>query len=304
MWVYIRVFGFYQWMIFITFMILIVIGLIVIHVSSEDQSGREFGTKRGSHKNYRLDSPSSALAMAFLYTLQMGSHTNSKQLAPRLLTLTMSILTLLFFVFYAGDITAKMTSGPPKIPINNFEDVIYFNYKVVTTSIYYESLISNSKPGTAKREVYDNNFENGNNGDVEEVVREMIRNSKTLFFGPSWLLKQRISTETHKAFALKMDDSFIDIVGFGLQKDSEFTPLLNHFILKGFENGVFSRMHQNYALLVDPDENFEMMEPQPLGLNNVMFCFILLGIGICVSIINVMIELMIRKTSKKRDERR
>ena len=42
-----------------------------------------------------------------------------------------------------------------------------------------------------------------------------------------------------------------------------------------------------------------MKEPQPLGLNNVMFCFISLGIGICVSIINVMIELMIRKTSKK-----
>ena len=41
------------------------------------------------------------------------------------------------------------------------------------------------------------------------------------------------------------------------------------------ENGVFPTLPVAYDN--DPDENFEMVEPQPLGLNNVMFCFISLG---------------------------
>ena len=42
-----------------------------------------------------------------------------------------------------------------------------------------------------------------------------------------------------------------------------------------------------------------MIEAQPLGLNNVMFCFTCLGFGICLSLIKVMIEFMKKKISKK-----
>ena len=299
MWVYVRVFGFNQWMIFFTLLILIVIGLIVIHALSKDKSGREFGTKRGSHKSYRLNSASSALAMAFLYAVQMGSHTNSKQLAPRLLTLTMSVLTMLLFAFFTTDITAEMTSGPPQIPMKNFEDVVHFNYKVVTASSHYEHLLSSSKPGSGKHKVYEDHFEMKKGFD--EVVREMITNLKTLYFGPLLKLQQHgISSDKHKAVSLNIDDPVYTHGGLGFQKDSEFSPLFNHFILKGLENGVFSSFWRAYKL--DPNENFDkMMEPQPLGLNNVMFCLITLGIGICVSIINVVIELILRKIFKKQE---
>ena len=294
MWVYVNVFGFHQWMIFIALLILIVMVLIAIHALSEDPSGREFGTKRGSNKKHRLNSASSALAMVFLYTMQMGSHTNSKQLATRLLTLSMSILTLLLFSYYATDITAEMTSGSPEIPIKTFKDVIYHNYKVITTSPYYVRLLSRSEPGSAKREVHDNHLEMIK--DYDDVAHDMIRNSRILWYGPVEMLNRQISTDAHKAFALKMDDAVYSHGGFGLQKDSEFCALFNNYILKGLETGVIVGFKQS-RYKDNPEENFEMMEPQPLGLNNVMFCFISLGIGICVSIINVMIELIIRKTS-------
>ena len=42
----------------------------------------------------------------------------------------------------------------------------------------------------------------------------------------------------------------------------------------------------------------QMLEPQPLGMNNVMFCFISLGFGICLSFIKVMME-FIKKRSQK-----
>ena len=58
-----------------------------------------------------LRSASSGFALVCLYAIQMGSHTDSKSLAPRLLTLTTSMLTLLLFVYYANDITADITAG-------------------------------------------------------------------------------------------------------------------------------------------------------------------------------------------------
>ena len=89
----------------------------------------------------------------------MGSHTNSRKLATRLLTLTLSFLTLMMFAFYTTDITAKMTSGPPGIPIRTFEDVVYQNYKVVTFADYYKDLLKNSNPGSAKHEAYNHHLQ-------------------------------------------------------------------------------------------------------------------------------------------------
>ena len=64
--------------------------------------------------------------MVCLYAIQMGSHTNSKFVSLRLLTLTTSMLTLVLFGYYANDITANMTAGAPRIPIrdNTFKNDI------------------------------------------------------------------------------------------------------------------------------------------------------------------------------------
>ena len=179
MWAYLGVFGVFQWMIFITLLVLMAIGLSVIFTLDNDL---EFAVKRSSNNNYQLNSKSSALAIVFLYTIQMGSHTNSKKLAPRLLTLTLSILTLLLFAFFTTDLTAEMTSGPPDIPISSFEDVILLGYKVVTYSPYYNRTLASSKPGSAKLEVYNNNFEMIM--DKDEAVKAVIEDpdSKNLTF--------------------------------------------------------------------------------------------------------------------------
>ena len=42
-------------------------------------------------------------------------------------------------------------------------------------------------------------------------------------------------------------------------------------------------------------EQFSMGEPQPLGANNVMFLFIWLAFGICVSLVIALAELIKRK---------
>ena len=94
---------------------------------------------------------------------------------------------------------------------------------------------------------------------------------------------------------LPMDDAIYTIIGLALQKDSEFLGLFNHYIMKAFETGIFKRLFRNYHMRMYTREIFEMPEPQPLGPNNVMFCFLCPAFIICASLILVMVEFLRKK---------
>ena len=95
---------------------LLACALSILIVIREDDTGRSFGTKKGhGNDDNELTTPYSTFALVYLYTIQMGSHTSSKQLSTRLLTITVSLLTFFMFACYTTDITAEMTSGLPEI---------------------------------------------------------------------------------------------------------------------------------------------------------------------------------------------
>ena len=197
-----------------------------------------------------------------------------------------------------------MTSGPPNIPIRTFEDVIYHGYKVITNSPYYENILANSKLGSAKLEVYNNHFEMKK--DWEESMKALIgdSDSKTLMYAVKTRLITKLGVEmpsggtlAQEAYALNMVDSVHGISTLALQKDSEFLPLFNHYILKALEGGIYKKPYRDLDLYTH--KTFGMMEAQPLGFNNVVFCFISIGFGICLSIITVMIEFIKKKLQKQ-----
>ena len=150
MWVYVRVFGIYQWMIFLILLTCLGVALSLLNVFSKDEMERELRTERGVSKFNQLKTLASSFALVYLYAIQMGDHTSSRQTALRLLTITASMLTFLMFVYYTGDITSEMTSGPAEIPIRTFEDVIHHKYKVIAISDYDRRVLQAAKPGTAK----------------------------------------------------------------------------------------------------------------------------------------------------------
>ena len=311
MWAYVNVFGFIQWMIFIALAFSMIIGLVLINIFITDGSGIAFGTRRGTSKDYKLNSTYSSLALVCLFTIQMGSHVNSKQLAPRLLTLTISFLTLLMFVYYTTDITAEMTSGPPGIPIRTFQDVIYHNYRVVGGSSFSMHILANAKPGTAMREVYENYGETISlDGSVRNkrisILMEVIKDPKRLLYAQAPMLPRSQSERKllDQILELKMDDVNSGYATLALQRDSEFLPLFNHYIMKMKENGLLRKLYRDYHSYLFARENFEMVQPQPLGFNNVMFPFICLVVGVCLSITKAITEHMIMKLKLKRQKKR
>lgn len=200
-----------------------------------------------------------------------------------------------------------MTSGPPRIPISTFEDVLHHKYKVISGTAYFDYILSTSAPGSAKHRVFNTNYELKNG--MPEAIKAMLHDpdKKTLIYAiPKNLLAKTPSGKilANHAFALKMDDAIYGQGTFGLQRDSEFLQIFNYYILKALQGGVFKRLFRKYHIGLFTNKNFEMIEAQPLGLNNVMFCLTSLGVGICLSIIQAMMELMYRKTHRKQEEAR
>ena len=235
----------------------------------------------------------------YLFVIQLGSHPIGHNLGNKIVALSATLFTMMMFICYTTDITAEMTSGPPKVPIRNFEDVLLHGYKILTTSGYYKNLLSNAEPGTAKHIVYKKYIEK----QVPMTGKDAL---KAVFSEPKTLLYNLDTTALHpkdpkdkylldQVVVLKMDASDNLMVGFGLQKDSEFLALFNHYILKGMESGILDRLFKYHHRDMFTKDQFGIPEPQPLSHGNVIFLFICLGAGISASLIVALVELIIAK---------
>ena len=149
MWTFVRVFGVVQWSIFFSFMALFVIMMTAMHLADE----------RG-HAEDQMGFLASAIATAYLFAIQLGDHPDLKGLKSKCLIMTMSWMTLLMFIYYSGEITAEMTSGPGSIPVRTYEDVIKHEYKVISASNYYMNLLKSAPNDSAKHQVYIDSFVN------------------------------------------------------------------------------------------------------------------------------------------------
>ena len=136
-WVYTKVFGFTQWVIFLALLVMVMVALTI---SYSLKANTEFTI---------VDKILNSMGVIYLFTIQLGDHPDGKQIGSRLLSLTMSMLTLFMFMCYANDITAEMTSGPKKISVRNFEDVIHQDYKIITGSQHYVEILASSDLGTS-----------------------------------------------------------------------------------------------------------------------------------------------------------
>ena len=295
-WVYVRVFGIMQWAIFVGLLTVFTIALALAYntLNMDDEKGISYQSNA-----------SKALATSYLFTLQSGDHTNVKLIGMRMLTMTASFLTLIIFIYYNGDITAEMTSGSSGIPIRNFGDVIRLGHSVFAISTLHTSILSEAKPGSAKREVYESMFEqipwNTNTN------TKLISEPKTLWLAekssavPYSYATMETRAQLSQLTTYNMDDLGYVQLALAGQKDSEFLEMFNYFLLKEFEHGVFNKLDREYNSFLYRKEEFGMIEPQALGFNNIIFLFTGLGIGISAALAIATLELLSKKLSIAQD---
>ncbi len=64
------------------------------------------------------------MAVAFLHILQLSYEIRLTTKSARILFFSSSMTAYMFFVYFTSDLTAKMTSGIPPVPIRSFKDVL------------------------------------------------------------------------------------------------------------------------------------------------------------------------------------
>ena len=311
-WVYIEIFDFPQWLIFFSIMLVISLAMLFMEALSDAGSGT---------RSYE------GITMTLMFSIQQGSHPERRHMsAQRVLALTTSMLTLLVFIYYSNDITAKMTAGSPPIPVRTFDDVLERGYKVIVVGQHHPTLLRESKTGTAKHSVYklffeedlgiiDKYFDAMNQKTHEQFMEEggealpewydwtqenfvsavtqIINDPKTLWYCGNNCFPQAIMEG--KVVALDMDDTLKTWGGFYLRPNSEYLSVFNHYLLKAFETGILQKLDNFWNAETKPVFKIGINEPEPLGINNVMFLFSLLGASIIISLVLATVENLVKK---------
>ena len=102
----------------------------------------------------------------------------------------------------------------------------------------------------------------------------------------------------YKVVDLKISDAATIYGTFALIKHSEFLQMLNYHLIMRYENGALHRHHNRW--MYDANQQFGMLEPEPLGYNNVLFPFMCLGLAICTAIVIAMVEISLNRWNNYR----
>ena len=91
----------------------------------------------------------------------------------------------------------------------------------------------------------------------------------------------------------RLDEQINAQTGWGIQENSEYSELLNHWLTKFDESGVRGRLWRNWTYKAT--EEFWAEDPIVLGFNELNFVFWLIFGGIVISIIFFTWEMIVHK---------
>ena len=282
MWVYVGVFGLRQLMVFVGVLMAILVGVLLA-------SCLIYGTEINA-----IERASLGLNMLFLFTIQLGNHPKEGPLAIRILSLCAAILTFIMFAYFNTIVTAQMTSlASPDNPINTFDDVLKNKdvQVIVVNGSSWTSHLQKSAKGSAKHMVYKDRIENNGKAWFKSIALALdaVRsNPNTYLYGHTFAAEGEPGV-----IALRMSDSTPSAGGFGIQKGSELLGILNYQMLKLAETGIIEHIEKIWND-GPPNEEFGMVEPGALGINNVLFPFTLLAIGTVTAVLFGWLEFMMK----------
>ena len=280
LWVYLTVYGNLQWTIFFLMFLVISLGSTLIDK-----------IWKGRTHDSQTPSVLEGFFMVSMFSIQQGSHPDRGQIkAKRILAITTSMLTLLLYIYYANDITAKMTAGSPPLSLNSFGDVLNGGYEVMFLTLSHAGLLFKSvqmvAPDLTHQELP--RWYKAENGDW--AIEQIISDPKSLLYCPDNSCDEQGDIRKGRVVAYEMEDAQHSWNVFLLRPDSEYLPLFNHYLLKGFETGILQRLNKIWNAHLKPPIKIGIAEPQSLELNNVMFPFSLLAATIVITVVLAIAE--------------
>ena len=232
-------------------------------------------------------------ALMLRLSLQMPYRIPAKKIAAKILMLAAALCLRMIFIYYTGTLKAIMTSETQQTNIRSYEDVITNGYTVISQPFGSKSydILANAPNGSAMKRIYNSELHAiTKTRDCASAIESMEGNYKALCIGWSSRSKGELQ-------ALDITEAMPMYKGIALQKDSEFTKLFNHQLLKMFESGKFHKINQKWTATYDQD--YGMEEPVQLSYEHVLFPYNFLALGIIIAVPIILVERLIKKSLQK-----
>ena len=118
--------------------------------------------------------------------MQLSYELQTKKISSKILLFISGMSMYMLLMMYTADLTTEMTTGPGLHPVNNFDDVIKGDYKVlVKASTGQFEEMKNAVPGSAKHKVYLDQIKDNKKYQVsgqQQAIEMMNEDDKMLFF--------------------------------------------------------------------------------------------------------------------------
>ena len=272
---FLNIFPIHVWILIAVSFLILAIAFYIISASEinhfhEDSDSESFGLLN-------------SMALSVILIIQLSYNVIVKSFSARIIYLAGSILAYILFAYYESVLTAELTTVGAKINIRNFQDVINQKYNVIVLfSSSNHEILRSAEEGTAMNEVYYNTIHDYQDQFVTSLadgVNELFSREKTLYFGP----EISMLGEAHRLKKLRIDEQFNSQTGWGIQANSEYAELLNHWLHKFDESGVRDRLWRNWTY--QATEEFWVEDAIVLGFNEIFFVFLWILGGIVLSLI-------------------
>ena len=229
-----------------------------------------------------------SIGMTMMILMQLTYNGSIKSASAKVLFFSSSIFAYLIFTFFACDLISGMTAGTKDVPIKNFQDVLDQGYQVITLSSTsnHEFLLS-SRKGTAMHNVYWNTIHGNQDNffvNLSNALERVSTQKQTLLWGTDMNIMGK-----HDMFSvLKLEDGITTQSGWGIQKASEYSELLNYWLHKLDESGLKDRILQGWAN--ERIEESTIADAENLGYDTIAYPFLFLTGGVTIAIASFVFE--------------
>ncbi len=288
LWVYMEIFPVPVWFVGLGAATVLALGFYLVHTLGPV----------GLHEAYdsEMFSPLNGMSVCILLLIQESYPLVMQSAAARLLFMTTAMWAYLVFSYYESDLTARMTSVPPSVPIRSFEDVITQDYKVLAVdSTATAAALETAGEGTAMRRYYDSNMEDNKAAFVsgtKEGKERVAGEPKTLLFESDLVFVGDKNFEP-----LKIIDGMGAHSAWALQKGSEFTDVLNYNLQRMFETGTAHQLYLKWTYLAAND--YSAADAISLTYENTLFPFGLLATGLILAACALCAEGLFKRLLRK-----
>ncbi len=248
---------------------------------------------------------SRGLSVAYVSLLQIDPKILDHRLSIKIFLVTLSSMCFVLYAYYTGDITAQMTVRKPIVFFRNFHDVLNAGYRVMaqpgTSEEYY---LKTARSGSAAAELYQHYIDNNLYGmtteefhadDAKLLKFHLLETPKVLFASVFALI-----TDPYVIPLRHFEDAVPSHLAFGLQLDSEFGSMFNHYLSVLSQSGLLAKISKRWLEREPRDETNQIFVPDasPLDFENLYFPGTMISVGLIAALAFLLVELVAKRVSK------